>query len=856
MKPIRLEIEGFTSFARRTAVDFEGLDLFAITGPTGAGKTSLLDAILYALYGRTPRLGKSDMSSLISHGASGVRVQLDFLASGIHYRLARSAKTRKSTATEVILEQRDGDGGWRQIAGGVAGVKEAIERLLGLDFEGFTRAVILPQGEFDQFLRGEPDKRRGMLKDLLGLGVFEEMMRAANSCARQRQMEAAQKEQLLEKTFADATSENLEAHRKTTQDIERQKAACERERGALDDLYKRALQLAADRKAAAQAEADLSVTRAALAGCRQAAELVAELEQQIQATGFDEQLWIHLNQAVPLAKQKSRCEESLKQRRGAIDRLNERRTAAAVALEQKTQRHQWAADKAAALEREFQEFSRRHGSVKEIRALAGELAAAARTLENMPMLEEQQELIETLERRLAAHQLRRSLVEGQACPVCERTVSRIPAAPSDADAQAQQELKQARDLLDRVKAARVRFDQIQERAHKLAGKPASKDDLLQLADRGEQLEKECKQAGEEEKAATNELSQATTALRLAEQELSRMEAEIAREQNILLELERQLLQFPDWAFASLSELEAALKKQTEARESKQQLESRLAEARNLAAQRIPYEEQEKDLLEKRKRLAETIEKAETDLTEQLPGLPRDHEVAFIEKRRRDLDSEIARLATALAAELAAQRRIEEAIEQAHTLRMEVERLRKEAALYDELGKLLAADEFIDYLERRALQTLAQAASHRLKELSQGRYRLKLGEGGEFFVIDGWNAGAERTVKTLSGGESFLASLALALALSEGLAGFSDAHAQTRLDSLFIDEGISTLDAATLDEAIAALETLTTNDRMVGVISHIAELGERLPARIRVDKSPQGSSVRVETYSHSMVAGGL
>lgn len=96
---------------------------------------------------------------------------------------------------------------------------------------------------------------------------------------------------------------------------------------------------------------------------------------------------------------------------------------------------------------------------------------------------------------------------------------------------------------------------------------------------------------------------------------------------------------------------------------------------------------------------------------------------------------------------------------------------------------------------------------------------------------------------MSGGESFLASLSLALALSDGIAGYSEEGTKARLESLFIDEGISSLDPDALDTAIAALASLKDRDRrMVGVISHIAELGSRLPAQIQVEKEQGGSGL--------------
>jgi len=133
--------------------------------------------------------------------------------------------------------------------------------------------------------------------------------------------------------------------------------------------------------------------------------------------------------------------------------------------------------------------------------------------------------------------------------------------------------------------------------------------------------------------------------------------------------------------------------------------------------------------------------------------------------------------------------------------------------------------------------MVRFANKQLNDLT-GRYMLKVKDMKEMVVIDRWNAGEERPVETLSGGESFLTSLSLALALSELSKG------RTQIDSLFLDEGFGTLDTETLDIAISALEGLRLSGTSVVVISHIGELTRRIPVRIAVRKTGDGSS-RVE-----------
>ena len=156
MRPVRLEIEGLTSFRERVVLDFDGLDLFAITGATGAGKSSLIDAMTLALYGQVPRVSDR-YKQLISHGAERMSVRFDFSVGGEVYRVARTIRASGSPAFR--LERVVGDE-TEPLADRDKEVGAEIERLLGLDYDAFVRSVVLPQGQFDSFLKGKPEERR------------------------------------------------------------------------------------------------------------------------------------------------------------------------------------------------------------------------------------------------------------------------------------------------------------------------------------------------------------------------------------------------------------------------------------------------------------------------------------------------------------------------------------------------------------------------------------------------------------------------------------------------------------------------------------------------------------------------
>lgn len=161
-----------------------------------------------------------------------------------------------------------------------------------------------------------------------------------------------------------------------------------------------------------------------------------------------------------------------------------------------------------------------------------------------------------------------------------------------------------------------------------------------------------------------------------------------------------------------------------------------------------------------------------------------------------------------------------------------------------LAKLLSAGHFRDWLASTALDTLVAQASDSLRELSGGQYDLTQ-RNNEFHVIDHFDADSYRPVRTLSGGETFQASLALALALSGQMSALA-AGGTAHLDSIFLDEGFGTLDPDALDLVASTLETLSQGRRMVGVVTHVTALAERAPVRFHVTRDGRTSSVTKES----------
>jgi exonuclease SbcC len=225
MRPIRLRVKGFTAFRDEQDVDFSSLEVFAIACPTGSGKSSILDAMTYALYGYVERVGRQ-VGQLVSQGQPRLAATLEFAVGPSRYRVTRSTPKRAG-ATKVMLERCE-DGEWRQFGEGADRVRECdaiVRGLIGLDYTAFTRSVLLPQGKFAEFLVGDARDRRDILTELLGLSLFKRMAERAGALAKEAGIRAQAVRDVLGREYEGVSEEAVnDARTEATRSAEREEA--------------------------------------------------------------------------------------------------------------------------------------------------------------------------------------------------------------------------------------------------------------------------------------------------------------------------------------------------------------------------------------------------------------------------------------------------------------------------------------------------------------------------------------------------------------------------------------------------------------------------------------------------------
>lgn len=1015
MRPLSLQVSGFTCFReRQTPLDFSRLELFAITGPTGGGKSSVLDAMTYALYGKVPRMGRGSVKDLISHGCDRMTVLFEFSVHQRRFLVTRC--TRRNGASAVQMDELH-EGTRAPLAEGARQVQMAVTHILGLDYDAFTQAVMLPQGEFARFLKGDRAERRLILQELLRLTVYGRMRELASERCKDAKRIAQMLEQQLQAYVLDTPDMLAQLERERARLVAARPAlqearaeararrdalhvgmqrAAERarrraERDALDaqqpahearllqversrrarEVQRPLEQLAREQARYTARPRDAEAAARRLEACHDAVQEAAaardrahaacaakpSLTPRIEALRAVQGRIQHrdsvgaeceaLAQSLAVAqadlarKAQEMTGHERRARQAAADRANaEASLAHCVFDETELAACEGGRDVAREIARDRQELPALEARVRA--AIAARDQALRDTAAEEQALDEARATCERLERerldavaRLQAAQdvhramtLRSHLAPGHTCPVCEQPVAVVPPlGPTPGLAELLEALDETSEsrrtadlLLRRQQEAYARSVAAAEgaargvttaehrreetRARVADGLARLKDTLglylppsaASMSDhwllerlevlRALQTQRDaCERQGQILRAAAVDAEHALTLARQAhasgDHEVRRRREDLEGKHLLHQRLSGEVAAVTTAADprAELASLVAGV----------QRLDAAMDEARSVLArhemERVAAAEALQHAEGARSEAAGALNAIAAGVADALAAfgfataddargarLPAEDEQRLVQEceqhatqralvlaRLAELEAEIgpspateAQLAEAEADADRAEQALDDnaqgraaldlqvtstrqRLDESDRLRVRHLRARADLGTHGRLASDLQANAFQDWLLAEVFDRIVQGASTRLMELTS-RYTLDWADS-EFHVVDHDNARERRTADTLSGGETFLASLALALELSEQV---QRAAGAVRLDSLFIDEGFGSLDASALDVVATAMESLQVTGRMIGIITHIRELTDRMPAAIAIDKHPNGS----------------
>ena len=791
MRPLELTLQGFKSYRAPQAFSLEERTLFGIVGPTGAGKSSILEGLIFALYGKTPKVER-DTKKLINSNEDEARVQLLFQTDSVGWEVTRVIR-RKGTS-QVVLNRL---GGGEQVTGDRA-VNTRIAELVGLDFDAFRSSVSLPQGDFDRFLRATASERSKILKGIFRLDRVDLLREGARRKVAQIEGEAKTLVALLPLLPAEPGQE-------------------------AERLAKRLEESSAEVDAIREMLAEVTLAERKVAGGAEKIESLRSRQSELQ------QVLSEIPAADELAKIEDQLREAATKQRSIeaeVKTLSEKLAQGRRLWSEQDSGplgSDWlksARDVLADLKRTSKESL---SQAKEVERLKAEAKAAAIPMQAAQtdddkarsIWNEAREAFRVAQRSHAAHAIRGELSDGDICPVCEQTIVSLPdGLPSDLEeARKAAELSESsfekkRGLAEQAKSSFALFQDRASAAAERSAATAIKLTEITAAATGLSGGREIDELIEERAAA-----------------LESLKTQMQEDQKLLEEatvLERAARSHKDQLTESRVRLASRIDRIVGKLDITSVATEHLAEIGRMAEEkcRLLIDQTNASISQELDQIASAAQSLEHF---------RKRFGAFAEEPVAEVYAQAGRRMDSAKADL---ERLQAAIAAHEATAETVKALSKTKVLFERLVLDLTDSKFTAFLLDEQRRLLSELASVKLMELT-GRYRFD--DEGDFQIVDETTR-VTRSADTLSGGETFLASLALALALAEAVSLEGG-----RLACFFLDEGFGSLDPEALDLAIDGIESLAVPGRVIGLISHVGGVQARLDDLIVLERAGDGST---------------
>ncbi len=915
MRPLTIKLSAFGPYAGNVEIPLEKFGtqgLYLITGDTGAGKTTLFDAICFALFGEAsgPNREVSMFRSKYAEPDTPTEVEMTFLHDGKEYTVKRNP--------EYMRPAKRGDKLTKQVADAelhmpdntvitkVKPVTEAIEGLLGINKDQFSQIAMLAQGDFLKLLLAPTSER---------ITIFRELFKTQNYLILQRKLDDKYKElygqvqdetksikqyisgiavdsddvlsldvdkakdglltteevvELLDKltgqdvALKDKLEDDLKEINSELEAVNKRIGAAKTLENARISLERAKTQLAEEEPKVAELQAIFDAAKGKLKEKSELEKKAAQIEAELPDYDKTDELSAAIKRSKFENEKKANeligVQTAKKSKQSELDELRkEQASLKDVGAE--------LANKRAELEKTDKEIEELGDLSDALDALAGkkkQLDAARKDYlekdSTFNQLNSKYEMLDQNFRDGQAGILAQKLQEGEKCPVCGSTTHPHLAHLAE-NVPSEKELENAKKEADKARSDR-------EKAASEAGGlnkayEAAEEELLKRL--GKQLEVSAideadKKLDEAEKALSKKHDDIMTeveSLTKRDKRKNSLEKLIPEAESEIEKLSNEEGELNTFIAAATSKLEENEKQLIELKknlkfESKsvasEEMRTLLSEAKKLQEQHDKANENLNNQMEIVVKLKAEIESNEKTIA----GSKAIDTEADIEKQShlKESQAECISKGKVVAARIEANESIRtNVIKKAGNASDLEKKLQWVKSLSDTAGgKLTGKDKIMleTYIQTTYFDRIIERANIRLMTMSAGQYeliRMKQADNGksqsglDLGVVDHYN-GTERSVKTLSGGESFIASLSLALGLSDEV---QSSAGGIKIDTMFVDEGFGSLDPDALDQAYRALAGLTEGNRLVGIISHVADLKERIDKQLIVTKEKSGGS---------------
>lgn len=908
MRPLYLELSAWGPYAGKEKVSFDKLEeenLFLITGPTGAGKTTIFDGITYALYGEVSGMVrlKDALRSDFATDDQETYVKLVFCHKGKEYEVQRTPryerKKKRGEGTklqpeEVSLWIKEED----KVMTGVTKVNQKIEEILSLNYQQFKQISMIAQGEFLKLLVADGNERTQVLRNIFKTHIYEELQKKASEQARKLSGEMKDTISRIEELCGGIFEETIQVlvkERRYQELLEwleellleekKQAVRLEKELEEKQKSYQVLWRQWEEEKRRKQLQEEIEILKlqkeqmemglqTVLVKQRELLTKTKEIEEKRQIIPRQKELLETLLERETIVAKKEQCFLQVREKEAIVLEYQKKQKEREETLKKAQKALLEGASLATkekeleAQKKELEEVIQKRTQILQLQSEKKELSEALQE-KGKQYKEAEEEAKKARQRYEQEEQFYRhnflgmeafSLKEGEPCPLCGST-SHPKKAVLTGEPLSETERMQ---LKKRAEECEKKATDIFGKGKEVQGNYVAKRDLLAQQVKQweenykisfEQIEpflEEKKQVFQQKQAKWQEEVKEYELLKQGIQQLEKEEKEEKEKLQSAQEEQQQLLSVYEQCNGMEQQLQKKLGDCVRTKEEIQtDLQIMIKEVENferscqeiqekVEKNRIAVSQKEELLKDKQSQLSVVYEEGKM---EKINGLLEEEQqkIKQIEKEKQEYSISIYTYET--------------------TVKSLKEKYKKYEQLTKKYGVVARLDQLFNgnnterlKLEQYVLSTyfdmILNAANQRFYKMSNGRYELSRvekvldGRGKnslDMEVLDHYT-GRKRSVKTLSGGESFKAALSLALGLSEMIQNFAGG---IEVEVLFVDEGFGSLDEESLNQAIQCLLELANGNRLIGIISHVPELKERINKKVEIIKKQNGSHILME-----------